>query len=281
MWTRGQLKNKARQSLKGNYWRIVLVSLIIFLLGGGALTVVNNIGNLDSTTNVQSDDTYIENELDLDSDDVYSSMELQDGGSREMQLGILAIAVIAGLVLWLIALVVSLVYGTFIYNPFDVGAKRFFYTSLKEKANIKEITYAFDNNYKNIAKTLFIRDLKLLLWTMLFIIPGIVKSFEYLMMPYLLAENPNLTRQEAFRLSEQMMTGNKWKAFMLNLSFIGWNILSGITCGLVGIFYVEPYKNLTFAALYEELSAQNGYPARPAVSVADVEENESTNVETE
>ena len=82
------------------------------------------------------------------------------------------------------------------------------------------------------------------------------------MIPYLLAENPNLTKEQAFTLSRQMMTGNKWNAFVLEIiSFLGWEILAGFTFGILNVFYVEPYKNLTYAALYEELSLIHGRPA--------------------
>ena len=81
------------------------------------------------------------------------------------------------------------------------------------------------------------------------------------MIPYLLAENPNLTGEEAFALSKQMMNGQKWNAFVLDLSFIGWNILSGFTLGILSALYVQPYKNFTNAALYEELSIVHGRPA--------------------
>ena len=85
---------------------------------------------------------------------------------------------------------------------------------------------------------------------LLFIIPGIVKSYEYMMIPYLLAEHPEMTRQEAFAESKQMMDGNKWDAFVLDLSFIGWTLLGVCTFGILLVFYVEPYIYLTRAELY-------------------------------
>ena len=123
-------------------------------------------------------------------------------------------------------------------------------------ANVKEVAFAYDNNYKNVAKTLFFRDLYITLWTLLFIIPGIVKSYEYRMMPYLLAENPAMPKEQAFAISKQMMDGQKWDVFVLDLSFLGWNILSIFTMGILSIFYVTPYINMTNAALYESLCYQ-------------------------
>ena len=120
--------------------------------------------------------------------------------------------------------------------------------------------FTFDHNYKNVTKVMFLRDLYTALWTLLFIIPGIVKGYEYKMIPYLLAENPDMSQQEAFGRSKQMMDGNKWKAFVLDLSFLGWSILSALTLGILGIFYVNPYYNMTQAAFYEAVKFEKyGY----------------------
>ena len=91
------------------------------------------------------------------------------------------------------------------------------------------------------------------LWSLLFIVPGIVKYYEYSMIPYILSEDPNISRQEAFIKSKKLMSGNKWRAFVLTLSFIPWYILGALTFGVVSLFYVQPYQQLTSAALYEEL----------------------------
>ena len=88
-------------------------------------------------------------------------------------------------------------------------------------------------------------------------IPGIIKRYEYRMLPLSSRITPTISKEDAFALSKQMMTGNKWKAFVLDLSFIGWHILSLFTCGLLGIFYVRPYQDSTNAALYEALKSGN------------------------
>ncbi len=267
MWTRVQLKDKAKQALKNNYWKIILVSLLVGLIGGGTATGVTNVLESDSGSSWESElDNEIKGELDIYEDEFDNGFSSGDIGGIST-IGVAGFLIIFGIVFLFvlaIALVVGFVYSAFIYNPLGVGTSRFFFQSLNEKAEVKELAFAFDHNYKNVVKILFIRDIKILLWSLLFIIPGIIKSYEYYMMPYLLAENPNLTKDEAFRLSKQMMSGNKFETFVLELSFIWWDVLSAMTAGVVGIFYVQPYKNLTYAALYEELSAVNGYPARAA-----------------
>lgn len=76
------------------------------------------------------------------------------------------------------------------------------------------------------------------------------------MIPYILAENPKIERKKAFKLSKEMMKGNKWKTFILDLSFLGWELLSIFTFGLLNIFYINPYKVATTVELYEVLKKQ-------------------------
>lgn len=290
MWTRAQLKEKAKYTFKLNYWKVVIVTLLVALISGGLASGSGAEIKLEDNELSFTEDNYFEDEdiwggdydYSLDEDifyngDIYGDdFSIEDiygeGFQEDMEeilgamdgMGIamfLLIFMIVFIVVLAIVLIVSLVWAAFIHNPIEVGSKRFFFKSLGEKAQVKEIAYAFDNNYKNVATVMFYKTLYEMLWTLLFIIPGIVKAYEYRMIPYLLAENPNLTKEQAFAISKQMMDGQKWNAFVLDLSFIGWDILSACTMGILGIFYVEPYKNMTNAALYEELSLQNGRPA--------------------
>ena len=80
-----------------------------------------------------------------------------------------------------------------------------------------------------------------------------IKSYEYRMVPYLMAENPHLKEKEVFKLTKQMMEKNKWKTFVLDLSFILWYMLSGVTLGVIAMLYVNPYTEATKAELYVTL----------------------------
>ena len=77
--------------------------------------------------------------------------------------------------------------------------------------------------------------------------------YQYFLVPYILTEYPDMEYKAALQLSRDMMEGNKWKTFVLGLSFILWDILGALTLGIVEIFYVNPYRSLTFAALYCKL----------------------------
>jgi uncharacterized membrane protein len=174
-----------------------------------------------------------------------------DSGKFGAGMIIVLILVLITVVLILIGTAIAI--DILILNPMEVGCKRFFTRNLNQKANVSEVAYAFDNNYKTVVKTVFFRDLYTALWSLLLIIPGIVKMYEYRMIPYILADHPELTSKEVFAKSKEMMKGQKWHAFVLDLSFIGWGILSLFTLGLLGTFYVTPYRNMTNAALYEKL----------------------------
>ena len=93
----------------------------------------------------------------------------------------------------------------------------------------------------------------MVLWSLLLVVPGVIKSYEYRLVEYVMAENPGMAAMEAIARSKALMQGNKWNAFVLDLSFLGWNILNACTFGILGIFYVQPYQMLTNAALYEKL----------------------------
>ncbi len=97
------------------------------------------------------------------------------------------------------------------------------------------------------------------LWSLLFIIPGIVKSYSYAMTPYILLDRPELSATDAIKESEKMMNGHKMDLFILDLSFIGWILLSMLTCGVL-VLYVEPYMMATKSAFYLELKGPDPEP---------------------
>lgn len=282
MWNRAELKGKAKFSFKRNYWKSVLISLLLaFIVGGGgtgAGSFSRGLSDGVSGSDESYTDDYDYNDGDYDDDSYDDESEydiirdfsngfaegFQDGvshGPSGTAFAALAIFGITFIIIFLILMSVVILLDVFICNPIEVGCKRFYVRNLNESAQVGNVGFAFDNHYKNITKTMFFRDLYTILWTLLFIIPGIVKSYEYQMIPYLLAENPQMSREQAFAESKRMMSGQKWRAFVLDLSFIGWNILSAITLGILGIFYVQPYMDATHAALYEALRYGTPYGA--------------------
>jgi uncharacterized membrane protein len=90
------------------------------------------------------------------------------------------------------------------------------------------------------------------LWTLLLIVPGIIKSFAYSQVYFILKDNPTISANEAITQSRKLMFGYKWKYFLLQLSFIGWGILSTITLG-IGFIWLVPYITASLAAFYDQL----------------------------
>lgn len=110
-----------------------------------------------------------------------------------------------------------------------------------------------------------LNTLYILFWTMLLIIPGIVKSYSYALMPYILADNPEMSGEQAICRSMAMMQGNKLRLFLLHLSFIWWGILAILTCG-IGFLWLYPYIYASMAAFYEDVKAD--FEAKYAVGEA-------------
>lgn len=147
---------------------------------------------------------------------------------------------------------ITIAFSLLVLPIFQVGCIRFFQKlRMNVPTGIGEVTGNFkDGNFKNIVLTNLIMYIKIYLWTLLFIIPGIIKTYEYRLIPYILAVRPGIDRKEAFRLSKVLMDGYKWKSFVLDLSFWGWNILAAYTMGILGIVYVYPYMNATYVEFY-------------------------------
>lgn len=224
MWTRAVLKDNAKKFFKFNYWKMVLVSLVL---------AIATVGGSGSSTSTQED--------------------LESSGIAYMPPEELLQFVLGFLIAFTFVMVAALVISTFLLNPLIVGAQRFFVVSHYRKAELGELGFAFSNRYMNIVKVMFLRNMYTFFWTLLFIIPGLIKAYEYRMIPYILAENPGISSKEAFAMSKQMMDGNKWEAFVLDLSFFGWLLLGTLTCGLLLVFYVYPYIFMTDAELYVAL----------------------------
>lgn len=253
MWTREELKTRGKAAFLRNYWICVVAALILTLLvGSGA----SNSGN--SNDNNQNNTTSISG-FTISSD----NLNVESFAERFTPLGPVkfVFSVFSGIVLLVIGLAFILI-RIFVLAPFEVGGARFFIENSMEKAGLGNMLFGFQNGYYGkTVWTLFLKNLYTFLWTLLLIIPGIVKSYEYRMVPYLLADCPDLSTEEAFRISREMMNGEKMNAFTLDLSFIGWKLLSSITFGLVGLFYANPYEYATDAELFLVLK-QNYFSSR-------------------
>ena len=152
---------------------------------------------------------------------------------------------------------ISLGVAAFILVPSLVIGLNFFSVAMYrgEPSSIEDIfREGFDNFGRKLGGYLWM-ELFIDLWSLLFVIPGIIKAISYALTPYILADCKNVRATDALKLSMRMMEGHKWEYFVLGLSFIGWMLLTSLTCGLLYVFYVGPYMNNTFAGYYAERKA--------------------------
>ena len=119
------------------------------------------------------------------------------------------------------------------------------------------VLFAGFQEYSRILTTKLLQAVYTFLWSLLLLIPGIIKHYSYAMTDYILKDEPELCNNAAIERSMAMMEGNKMKLFLLDLSFIGWAILCLFTFG-IGFFVLQPYVQVSHAAFYEDLKAQQG-----------------------
>ncbi len=241
MWIRGQLKSNAKIAFKRNYWKCVLVALLFAICTGSCSSGSAGTSNTGSFTTGGYEDSA---DIYFDDDSFYSSE------AQEIKNAFIAYAPIIFAVA-LVAVILGSLLSIFVFGPLQVGCCNFFKLNAQGDADLNALSQGFKKNcYWKMVGTMFTKALFTRLWTFLFIIPGIIKAYEYRMIPYILADAPQIARKDAFRISKEMMKGNKMDAFVLDLSFIGWEFLSLCTCGILGIFYVNPYINATNAELF-------------------------------
>ncbi len=243
-WSRSELKGNARQVLSRTYGKMLIISLLLTALQ-----------TLPSQFTVQFKFPY----QYLGFSEFFNKLR-ELFLHREMDWDLKRLLAGIFLFVFMMSLISSLIQcaiGIFLTAPMGVSIKRFLlFNRSSDQADLKELSYAFRYSYLNIVKVLFFQSLYTFLWSLLFWVPGIIKGYEYRMIPYLLAENPNLSKDDAFAISKRMMDGEKWETFVLDCSFIGYIILSLLTAGLLSIFYVTPYKILTDTELYVALKGK-------------------------
>lgn len=223
MWTRQLLKQNGKIAFKRNYWSCVAASFIIGLLAGGS-------GGSNS-----ANDSSDSGNLNISLHDVPDFVWIIIG--------------IAAILAILLAILVS--------SVVEVGGKRYYLENREHKTPVSQVFWGFrEGRYGNNVWIIFMRNVYIALWSMLFLVPGIIKSYSYKLIPYILAENPDISKNRAFEISKQAMNGRKWDAFVLDLSFLGWEILSIFTFGILNIFYVKPYVDATQAEFYSAIKAE-------------------------
>ena len=153
-----------------------------------------------------------------------------------------AILHLIGLVLFILAL--PLTWG---YQSLFLGAVR------GGEATAKDLFEGYNKElFSRVLTTTLLYYVYVLLWSLLLLIPGCIKAYSYAMTPYILKDNPEMKNNAAIEESMRMMDGHKLELFLLDLSFIGWALLSLLTCG-IGFLWLAPYMNMARVNFYEDL----------------------------
>lgn len=234
MWDRKELKERGREAFRSNRITCIFAAFLLALVNGGA-------GGAGASANVNVDQ---------------ETMQKLDLPPEVIKMIIVAIGVIA---------VIGFVLSIFVFNPVHVGLRKFFLDNTSEPAaglRRENIGIAFsDGNYTNVVAAVFTTQLFIFLWSLLFIVPGIIKSYSWRMVPYIIAEDPQITGTEARQRSADMMYGSRWNSFVLDLSFLGWALLGVITLGIGNLIWTTPYQACTDAELYLALKAPSAAAA--------------------
>ncbi len=162
----------------------------------------------------------------------------------------------------LLSFAVLMVVWIFFFNIFSIIYKRIFMEGrIYKEVPIQRFAYVFKSGkWCKAAMTMLLKDVYEILW--LFTIVGaFIKKYSYFMVPYIVAENPDISPNTAITLSRRMMCGHKWQCFVMSWSFILWEILDFFSYGIIGAIYLNPYKEATFAEYYvyiRNLAKENG-----------------------
>jgi len=229
-----ELRLDARNSLKGKWGAAVGAGFVASLLGG----IVSSVSTPDVEFKVS---TGSGQSSSLSLTDVAQSM-----GVPQQTIA----AIVSGI---LIAAVVFLLVYTFIGCAVEVGYARFNLDLLDGKEARVATLFGDFKRWGTTFAARFLRGLFIVLWSMLFFIPGLIASFSYAMTSYVLADNPGMSARQAITVSKNMMRGNRWRLFCLEFSFIGWAFLNLFTLG-IGSLWLNPYINAATAAFYRELT---------------------------
>ena len=236
-------RQNARDALRGKWTIAVLVGLVATLLGGA--------GSGGPEVKLTIDGSGAHASFEFAGQTIFST-----GGGLNSDIG--AFLVGSAIYITIAAIAMAVVYFV-LGSIISVGYARFNLDLVDGGNPSFETLFGYFSYWKTTAVARLLQSLYVLLWSLLFIIPGIMASYSYAMTEFILAEHPELTAGEAIAQSKVMMAGNRWRLFCLHFSFIGWDILCTLTMG-IGHLWLRPYRQAADAVFYREITG-SGYVA--------------------
>ncbi len=277
MINRQNLKKKARANVKINYFRNVILIFIATLLITGTYQyktktyftinnmqikeIVNNYKN-DLTLKIPSSKTNYETKYYAGVLSVFVNEISQSGslayGTLTALNRLLFRGKISDLVTVILGLLLSFFFFLFLKNIIVIGKNRYFLEQrIYPDTKFEKLFFPYKVKQTcHLAYILFLKYIYQFLWS-LTIVGGFIKYYEYIMIPYILAENPTINKKDAFALSKQLTFKNKKNLFKLDLSLIGWWVLGILSFNLTNIFYFNVYKECLYAQIYMNLRKKN------------------------
>lgn len=282
MFSRKSLKRQGKSAFYRNWKSCIIICFIYTILVGGTVITLNKELDFDYRDNIKNIDI---NNIDADtnSDIVNEFLNGLNGEQKEepeffqnATRGVLGSLVnnvsksgsflfgilnainqalfkdrIWASVIIIIGALIALHYWIFVSKVIEVGNARFFLENrrfTKTKANKLVLPYRLGKT-THVAYTMFLKNLYTILWGFT-IIGGFIKYYSYYLVPYILAENPNMKTKDVLKLSRDMMNGYKWEMFKLDLSFIGYYLLGVLTLNISNLVFATPYIKATKAESY-------------------------------
>lgn len=235
MWDRAIIKSNAKAALRGHFW-VALAVVFTASVISEALSIFYNWRSEEYSEQIR-----------------YSFQSYQGGVYHLWDTAWMA-------PFGLVALLLSI----FVLIPLTIGMMRFFVQNRFGHTQYETVFSGFKYGYGNSVLTLFVTDLFIGLWSLLLIVPGIIKALQYSMVSFILSDNPNIDQSRARQISKAMTDGEKGNIFVLILSFIGWALIPAIVGGIFGYFnsligdmissigmiFLYPYIHATFTELY-------------------------------
>ena len=239
MWSIRDIKRQGRSALKKNYLRSVVVAALMFLL----TTVASVLSRKRSESILQN----------------VGFEPLHKMAPNEILI-IAGIVVVGYMSIIVFAVLVKIIFS----NALEAGGCLFFKSNVEKGAAKLAVIREGFSDYAHVFVTLLLRDIFVVLWLCLGIFPGLIKIYSYKMVPYIVKEYPDLSETEVITLSRRMMDGNKWHAFLLDLTFLGWLFAGAVTFGVISVLWALPYYENTWAALHLELNGEQGVEWHPS-----------------
>ena len=231
--TSSDFRSKARDALKGNWFIAVITGLVASVLGGlngGGGGISFNFNTDDSATIEQ-----LLNELQIPQEVL--------GYILAAFAALLTVSAVYSFVMFIIGSVVSIGYARFNIDLVE--------------GQTPSISVLFSNfgRWTTAIWANLLVSIRTFLWSLLFVIPGIIAAYSYAVTTYVLADNPDMTAKEAIDESKRLMDGNRWRLFCLEISFIGWDLVSLFTLGIASL-WVTPYREAARASFYQEIKSE-------------------------